>query len=137
MARIKVKENQLRGAIRSWPEHEDGKISFIEPGLGSDTGIADCLFIVGAHWVPVELKRGPSVVKELRPSQRAWHRASLHHGAQTFGLSLRNDGSVIMVALGLAGGLMSELIETQMMSWQNMGQLDYSQVIQLINAYYS
>lgn len=134
MGRMKVHENQLRSTVRGWGAYEAGLISFIEPGLGADTGLPDCLLLVGRHWEPVELKRGPSVVKELRPSQRRWHRASLANGAQTYGLTLRNDGMVVMVALGLTGGLMSELFETALLT-KPLASLSHYDVVEQISSF--
>lgn len=135
MGRMKVHESELRRHIRSWPQHEQGLISFIEPGLGADTGFPDTTFLIGAYQVPIELKRGRSVVKELRPSQRAWHRATLHAGGITYGITLLNDGSVLMVRLALSGGLMSELQEHAMDRWETLAEMEYSHIKELISAY--
>ena len=63
----------------------------------------------------MELKRGPSVVKALRPAQRLWHRSTLSLGIPTFGLTLKMDGvSCLMVALSCSGGILGELNESQL-----------------------
>lgn len=136
MGRALVQESQLRKHIRAWPETEAGYVTFIEPavGAGADVGVSDCLITVRGQMRPVELKRGDSVVKELRPSQRRWHRLNLHSGLQTYGLTLRNDGQVVMFAIGLAGGLMSELIERKIMRC-SLEELNYNAVSYVITSY--
>lgn len=64
-------------------------------------------------WVPLELKRGNSVVAGLRPTQRLWHRNSLNLGIQTYGMTLRQDESVSLVALRLSGGFNGDLLEDE------------------------
>lgn len=97
--------------MRDVTRFPSGTVSFSEPGLGSDFGLPDAWVANAPAWTPVELKRGPSVVKELRPTQRLWHRNSLSLGIQTYGMTLRSDGTVALVALRLSGGFMSELLE--------------------------
>lgn len=136
MKRTKVFESQLRGLIKNWPEYDAGLVSFVEPGLGADTGVADCLFLIDAQLTPVELKRGLSVVKELRPSQRAWHRALLHAGARTYGLTLTGMVSVILFKLSLSGGLMSDLEEAEIDSY-SLSNFTFKGVTDSIRAQFS
>lgn len=134
MGRMRVHESELRKAIRRWQEYEAGLVSFIEPAVGADTGLPDTLFLVRGQLVGVELKRGESVVRELRPSQRAWHRGTLHNGGQTYGLTLRNDGQVLMVALQLSGGETSELTERKIMRCSQQ-EFSFEAVASTIMAY--
>lgn len=137
MAKARVKESLIRQVIRTWPEYEDGRVCFIEPGLGSDTGLSDTMFNsdLDGRLIPVELKRGKSVVSELRPSQRIWHRQQLHWGNRTYGLVLRLDSSVRMMALSLSGGLMSEIQEREIYGWSSVWDVSYRSVMTGINAY--
>lgn len=134
MGRMRVQESQLRKMIRSWPEHEQGMVSFVEPAVGADTGLPDTLFLLKGHLVGIELKRGESVVKELRPSQRRWHRSTLHNGGQTYGLTLRNDDNVLLVAIHLSGGVMSDLLERKIMRC-SQAEFSFETVSRAINAY--
>ena len=57
----------------------------------------------------MELKRGPSVVKELRSAQRLWHRTSLKLGIQTFGASIDlSGGQVSVFRITLDGRVLGE-----------------------------
>lgn len=104
MGRRPVLESKLRKLIRDPMRFDDGSVSFIEYGHGGDAGIPDTL----VHWedrlVPLELKRGPSVLKALRPAQRLWHRTTLTNGAQTFGASIE-------ASKGWSGGFVIWLFE--------------------------
>lgn len=133
----KPKESLLRQTIKEWPQYEDGRVTFIEPGMGSDIGLPDTLFNsnVDGKLVPIELKRGKSVIAELRPSQRIWHRQQLFHGNQTYGLLLTPYSASILYALSLSGGLMSELQELQIGSWSSVSMLTFDSVMASINAY--
>jgi len=106
-----LKESLLRNALRDVNRFPEGRIGFIEPANGSDVGLPDCLVAIGDRWKPLELKRGNSVIKELRPTQRLWHRTSLSFGIRTHGLVLRSDYSVILFEIKLSGGFSSELSE--------------------------
>lgn len=128
-----VLESKLRKLLRAWPEYQTGLISFVEPARGSDVGIADCMFTTARGLVPVELKRGPSVAKELRPAQRAWHRMQLHAGMPTYGLTALQDGSVKMFSLSLSGGLMSEMVETQLKRWYPAEDASFAGVCELFS----
>lgn len=133
------KESLLRQLIRQWPEYEDGRVMFIEPGMGSDVGLPDTMMNsdLDSKLIPVELKRGRSVVSELRPSQRIWHRQQLYHGNRTYGLLLTHGSSSILYALSLSGGLLSEIQEEQICSWSSAWDMSYPSVMRAINAYCS
>jgi len=107
-----LKESLLRNALRDPIRFPVGRISFIEPANGSDVGLPDCLIAVSDQLKPLELKRGMSVVKELRPTQRLWHRTSISFGVKSYGLTLCSDYSVMLFGLRLAGGFSGELHET-------------------------
>lgn len=134
MARMTVKESALRRHIRTWDEYLAGLVSFIEPAVGSDTGLPDTLFLLRGRLVPIELKRGESVVRELRPSQRSCHRSTLHAGGQTYGLTVREDKQVLMYALHLEGGLASELGERKLMRC-DISELTFTVVFDIVMAY--
>ena len=120
-----VLESELRKTIRGWPEYDQGLISFVEPARGSDVGLADCLFTTSIGLVPMELKRGPSVVRELRPAQRAWHRCQLHAGVNTYGLTILRNRAVVLFQLALSGGLMSEITESHVDCWSAPSELRF------------
>ena len=120
-----VLESELRRTMRGWPEYDQGLISFIEPARGSDVGISDCLFTTSLGLVPVELKRGPSVVRELRPAQRAWHRCQLHAGINTYGLTILRNRTVVLFRLALSGGIMSDLKESHVDCWGSPSELRF------------
>lgn len=124
-------ENDLRKLIRTWPEYNAGLITFIEPARGSDVGVSDCLFTHRHALVPVELKLGPSVVKALRPSQRAWHRTQLHAGLPTYGFSLRKQGDALLFRLALSGGLMSDITETLLHRFFPLEDASFNEVVAL------
>ena len=123
-----VLESELRRTIRGWPEYEKGLISFIEPSRGSDVGIADCLLTTSIGLVPIELKRGPSVVRELRPAQRAWHRCQLHAGVNTYGLTILRNRAVALFQLALSGGIMSDITETLVGCWSSPSELRFDRL---------
>ena len=125
-----VLESDLRRLTRDERRFPPGTVSFFEPGVGSDFGLPDCFFAglfpgMFRHWVPCELKRGPSVLKELRPSQRLWHRNSLHLGIPTYGASISLDEDRISIfKLSLIGKKISgDLIETKI---GDLGQGEYN-----------
>lgn len=128
MAKMKVLESTLRNALKDEERFPIGTVTLVEPGLGSDFGLPDSFIVGQTHWEPCELKRGNSVVKGLRPTQRRWHRQSLHLGVQTYGMTLRNDGVVNVVAIRLAGGLMGGLSE-ELLREVDLTKLDYDHVI--------
>lgn len=89
-----------------------GCVSFVEPGLGADTGLPDTFVLINGLFVPLELKRGQSVVKELRPSQRLWHRTSIMRGARTYGAAIGSDNLVrLYEMIGSSGSLSGPLSE--------------------------
>jgi hypothetical protein len=132
----KLLESHLRRQLREDKRFADGTVTLLEPGKGSDTGLPDSFFAVNGHWEPIELKRGHSVISELRPSQKRWHRNSLYHGIQTYGLLLRRDESVLMVALALSGGLMSELLEHPLAEFK-LYEFNHGDVVNAISSYIS
>ena len=87
-------EGDLRTILRDAQTDENidlTRLQFIEHGKGGDPGFPDCLVSVthhGPRMIGVELKRGKSVVGELRPTQRLWHKSMLMAGHVTFGLTL-------------------------------------------------
>lgn len=63
------------------------------------------------RWEPMELKRGPSVVNELRPAQRLWHRTSLKLGIPTHGATIEHSGGrVLIFRLTLTGRVLGEVL---------------------------
>lgn len=131
---MRLKEGELRKVIRSWPEYDAGMITFIEPGKGSDIGVSDCLLTMDGRLVPLELKRGSAVLAQLRPSQRAWHRDQLANGVGTFGLTLVDNGSVMMFKLRLTGGRLGNLTEAFLKSWESTQDVSFAQLIDVIRA---
>ena len=88
----------------------------MEPGRGADSGLPDTFVLAFGRFIPIELKRGRSVVKELRPSQRMWHKSSILLRAATFGATI-HDGVVdvfqlILLEHSLAGKLDELLLAT-------------------------
>ncbi len=126
-------ESALRLKIRTWDEYVDGFVSFVEPSIGSDVGISDCLFTIKSKLVPVELKRGRSVLRELRPSQRMWHRTQLHNGIKTYGLLLLRDDSVELYRLSLSGGFASDFIETLLLE-TDLESMSFKRIASCITA---
>lgn len=110
-----VRESELRKILRDHGRFPIGSVSFCEYGLGGDPGLPDSWIDGGAgHWLPLELKRGPSVAKELRPSQRLWHRTSIERGIRTFGATLTTGGVVIGFELGLQMSDRPSIIESEL-----------------------
>ena len=93
-------EADLRHIMQDDSKFPTGTVTFVEHGKGGDAGAPDTFF---AHdrWIPLELKMGPSVVKELRPTQRRWHLISLLLGITTYGATIDGD-VVILYELGLS-----------------------------------
>lgn len=125
MANKPLKESLLRNALRDPSRFPEGRISFIEPAKGADVGLPDCLVATEDCWVPLELKRGKSIIKELRPTQRLWHRSSISFGIKTYGLTLCSDYSVLLFELKLhPGGFSAELSELFIQSFE-LDSIDY------------
>ena len=108
-----VLEADLRFILRDESRFPFGTVSFCEFARGGDPGFPDSMIAGPRHWIPTELKRGGSVVKNLRPTQRRWHRTSLELGIPTYGMSISLNGKQVLVfSLGLdSGGLNEYLIE--------------------------
>lgn len=93
MGKRPVLESKLRKMMREPQRFKGGAVSFVEWAQGGDAGIPDTLIHMGNHLVPLELKRGESVVKELRPAQRLWHRTALTMGTPTYGATIVKDAA--------------------------------------------
>lgn len=110
-------EKDLRKVMRDPERFPLGSVSFVEPARGSDVGLPDTFVVINRHHVALELKRGKSVVRELRPSQRLWHKSAILMGVKTYGATLTAEGDVLLVAIQLPGGtLSSELTEVTVSS---------------------
>ena len=117
-----VLESNLRALLRETARFPSGTVTFCEFAKGGDPGMPDCwiagnlCLITGKrHWLPTELKRGPSVLKALRPSQRLWHRTSIELGIRTFGMTISYSGeSIDVFELGLSNGNLFESMIGQM-----------------------
>lgn len=93
-------EKDLRSILRDERRFPLGTITFTEYAMGGDSGAPDSWFIADDHWQPLELKRGPSVVKKLRPTQIRWHKDSLIRNVRTYGATIHN-GWVAVFELGI------------------------------------
>jgi hypothetical protein len=110
-------EKDLRKVMRDLERFPLGSVSFVEPARGSDVGLPDTFVVVDGHHTALELKRGNSVVRELRPTQRLWHKTAILIGAKTYGATLRSSGAVSIVRILLPGGhIGSELTEEPIVS---------------------
>ena len=107
-------ERDLRKILRDQKKFPPGSVSFIEPARGSDFGLPDTMVLIGGLFIPIELKRGPSVVKELRPSQKVWHKLSISMGGRTYGATL-DGSSVKLYEIRLPGGSLSNKLEEQLL----------------------
>jgi hypothetical protein len=106
-------EGDLRKLLRDLKRFPSGAISFCEFGKGGDPGLPDSFLAGARHWIPLELKRGKSVVRNLRPSQRKWHRDSLERDIPTYGATIIGEAPhriLIMRLLLINGELSEELI---------------------------
>lgn len=129
--RRKVLESELRSRMRDAKFFPEGVVTFIEPGTGADSGVSDTLVIIDGVLVPVELKRGRSVLSGLRPSQRAWHRTQAHLGVKTYGATLTQDLLVLAYRIRLTGGIMSDLTET-LIGTSSLDLFDYRSLSKII-----
>lgn len=96
-------EKDLRRVLQDPDRFPIGSVSFVEPGLGATHGLPDTFVLVTGRFTPLELKRGLSVVKELRPTQRLWHKSIIIRGASSFGAAIAKDGSVRFFQLFMWG----------------------------------
>lgn len=110
MAGSRVLEGDLRKIMRDPMRFPSGTLFFGEFGHGGDPGLPDAWLAGNSRWLPLELKKGNSVVKALRPSQRKWHRESLERGIATYGATIRGVGSqnVLIVRIVLVGSTLME-----------------------------
>lgn len=92
-----VLEGDLRKLLRDDARFPSGTVTFCEWAPGGDPGMPDSWVACHGRWEPLELKRGSSVVKELRPAQRLWHRTSLKLGIPTHGLTIEHTGGRVLV----------------------------------------
>lgn len=100
-------ESHLRSILRDDLRFPSNRITFTEFAKGGSSGVVDCWFAHGGRWNPLELKLGSSVVKNLRPTQRRWHRDSLELGIPTYGASI-DDNVVRVFELYLKAGTIKE-----------------------------
>ena len=96
-------EKDLRRVLQDPDRFPLGSVSFVEPGLGATHGLPDTFVLVAGRFTPLELKRGRSVVKELRPTQKLWHKSIIMRGAKSFGAAIAKDGSVRFFELFMRG----------------------------------
>lgn len=132
----KVMESELRRRMRDAAFFPEGLATFIEPGQGADSGVSDTLVAIEGILVPIELKRGRSVLSGLRPSQRAWHRTQASNGVRTYGATLTQDCLVLVYRIALTGGIMSELTEL-LIGTSSLQLFDYSDLRKIIMAHQS
>lgn len=120
MGKRPVLESKLRKMMRDPERFQDGAVSFVEWARGGDAGMPDTFIHKGDRLVPLELKRGESVVKELRPAQRLWHRTALTMGTPTYGATIVEDDAwsggfrILIYSIELRWGrtLVEVLLET-------------------------
>ena len=106
-----VLEADLRHILRDVRRFPSGTVSFCEFARGGDAGLPDCWLAGRNQWLPLELKRGGSVLKGLRPTQHAWHRDSLELGIKTWGLTIAsNTKKVLLFEFVLVNGQLNEAL---------------------------
>ena len=118
-------EKDLRKVMRDLERFPLGSVSFVEPARGSDVGLPDTFVVIKRHHTALELKRGKSVVRELRPSQRLWHKTAILMGVRTYGATLTAEGEVLLVTLLLPGGKLSSELTEMIMSSVSLDQFTY------------
>lgn len=106
-------ESDLRKLLRDRTKFNEEDFVFIEHGRGGDAGLPDVMLIEGKKFVPIELKKGPSVLKKLRPTQRGFHKQMAMLMVPTFGLTLHKD-QVIMFRLKVERRERLELAEKEL-----------------------
>jgi hypothetical protein len=90
------------------------------------------MVLIGGLFIPIELKRGKSVVAHLRPSQKSWHKLSLSLGGRTYGATLVADpegDQVILFELKLPGGSLSGKLEEVELWRFSLLQFNYASLV--------
>lgn len=105
-----VLERDLRALLRDESRFPFGTVTFTEFAMGGDAGAPDSWIAALSHAQPVELKRGKSALKGLRPSQKQWHLSCAVYGVRTYGLAIDTTGTIRLFRMCPRGVLDEELL---------------------------
>lgn len=108
--KAKVLERDLRALLRDERRFPFGTVTFTEFAKGGDAGAPDSWIAALSHAQPVELKRGKSALKGLRPSQKQWHLSCAVYGVRTYGLAIDTTGAIRLFRMCPRGVLGEDLM---------------------------